>query len=474
MPISRPGSTKPSENNAAPPAEPRAELRAGAGENGLARHVRRTLVLAWPMILSRVGIVTMHTMDVIVLGRAGAGPLSEYVLGQAIQDSLLAMVIGLMMGVPVLVARETGRGNDAAAAAIWRRGLLLGAALGLAVTMVLQVAPALFLATGQDPDLAARAGRVARVLALSMPFVAVFYVSSAFLEALHRPMLALVAIAFGNLLNLALNVVLVFGAGPIPALGAVGCAAATVLTFALLAALLGAYVRFLMPDRARYGIGHALPGAAPPASEQARIGLASGGSFFFEVSSFTVMTVFVGWLGVLSLAAHGVLFQFLALLFMIAFGLAAATQVRVGNAWGRGDPAGVAMAGWTGLGLACLFAGTAALVVAARPAFFLGLFTTDPEVVARAAPVLVWVLVATVFDGGQSVMNNACRGRGDTWVPTMLHFGSYWMVMVPGAWLFAFPGGQGLAGIYQGILVASVVSILVLAARFRRLSRERP
>ena len=43
-------------------------------------------MLAWPMMLARVGIVTMHTMDVIVLGRAGAGPLSDYVLGQAIQD----------------------------------------------------------------------------------------------------------------------------------------------------------------------------------------------------------------------------------------------------------------------------------------------------------------------------------------------------------------------------------------------------
>jgi MATE family multidrug resistance protein len=107
------------------------------------------------------------------------------------------------------------------------------------------------------------------------------------------------------------------------------------------------------------------------------------------------------------------------------------------------------------------------------PDGFLRLFTSDPAVIAAAAPVLVWVLLATVFDGGQSVVNNACRGRGDTWVPTALHFGSYWLVMVPAAWAFAFPGGQGLAGIYQGILVASVVSVAVLAIRFRRLSRAK-
>lgn len=442
-----------------------------AVENSLARHVRRTLTLAVPMIASRVGIVTMHTMDVVVLGRAGAEPLADYVLGQAVQDSLIAMVIGLMLGVPVLVARETGAGNDAAAGVIWRRGLVIAAALGLVLAAVLQFSGHVFAASGQDPDLAARAGAVARILAFAMPFVALFYVSAAFLEALHRPIVGSLMILVGNVFNLGLNVVLVFGAGPIPPLGAAGCAIATVITFALLSLAIGLYVRFALPDRGRYGIGRPARTVAPPTAEQARIGLASGGSYLIEASAFAAMTFFIGWLGTLALATHGVLFQFIALTFMIAFGIAGATQVRVSNAWGRGDPRGVAMAGWTGLGIAGLATLAVALVVAAFPETSIGLFTSDPQVVATAAPLLVWVLLATLFDGSQSVVNNACRGRGDTWVPTALHVGSYWLVMVPAAWAFAFPVGQGVAGIYQGILLASVVSLVVLSARFARLSR---
>jgi MATE family multidrug resistance protein len=371
----------------------------------------------------------------------------------------------------VLVARETGAGNEAAAGQVWRRGLGFALALGLALAALLQASEIFLLATGQEPGQAARSGAVARVLAFSLPGIAVYYVSAAFLEALHRPVVALVAITLANLMNLGLNLVLVFGAGPLPPLGAVGCALATTLTFATVAVGLLLYVLLVLPDRARYGIGRPASDCPTPMVEQMRMGLASGGSYLFEASSFAVMTIFIGWLGALSLAAHGVLFQFLALTFMIAFGIAGATQVRVGNAWGRGDPRGVALAGWTGLGIACVFTGAASLIVASMPDGFLRLFTSDPAVIAAAAPVLVWVLLATVFDGGQSVMNNACRGRGDTWVPTALHFGSYWLVMVPAAWAFAFPGGQGLAGIYQGILVASVVSVAVLAVRFRRLSR---
>jgi MATE family multidrug resistance protein len=445
-----------------------------APTNTLRRHVARTLVLAWPMILSRVGIVTMFTLDVIVLGRAGASELADYVLGQSIQDSLIGMMIGLLLGVPVLVARETGAGNDGAAGRIWRRGLLFALGLGVLLCVALQFAETVYHATGQTPDLAASAGAVTGVLAFSLPLIGAYYVSAAFLEALHRPGVGLVAILIANVVNLGLNLVLVFGAGPVPALGAVGCALATVLTFLGLSVGMAIYVTRFFPQRARYGIGRAAPGSAPPFGSQLRMGLASGTSFLFEASAFTVMTLFIGLIGTLALAAHGVLFQFLALTFMIAYGIAGATQVRVGNAWGRGDPRGMAMAGWTGLGIALLFTGAVAAAYASVPESALAVFTSDPEVIITAAPVLLWVVLATIFDGGQSVMNNACRGRGDTWVPTMLHFGSYWLVMVPLAWFFAFRTGNGLTGIYQGIALASIVSLVVLSLRFRSLSRGRP
>ncbi len=445
-----------------------------APANTLRRHVTRTLVLAWPMILSRVGIVTMFTLDVIVLGRAGAGELADYVLGQSIQDSLIGMMIGLLLGVPVLVARETGSGNDAAAGRIWRRGLIVALGLGAVLCLVLQFAETIYLATGQDPTLAERAGRVTAILALSLPLIGAYYVSAAFLEALHRPGVALVAILVANALKLPLNLILVFGAGPIPALGAVGCALATVITFLGLSLGMAVYVTRLFPQRARYGLGRATPSVAPPLGVQVRMGLASGASFLFEAGAFTVMTLFLGLLGTLALAAHGVLFQFLALTFMIAYGIAGATQVRVGNAWGRGDARGMAMAGWTGLGIALLFTGVVAVAYGSVPEAAIAIFTSDPEVIAAAAPVMVWVVLATLFDGGQSVMNNACRGRGDTWMPTALQFGSYWLAMVPLAWFFTFQAGNGLAGVYQGIALASMISLAVLALRFRVLSRGRP
>ena len=70
-----------------------------------------------------------------------------------------------------------------------------------------------------------------------------------------------------------------------------------------------------------------------------------------ETSSFTMMTFMAGYLGAVALAGYQIAISTLALLFMTAIGIATATGVRIGNAVGRHDPAGLRLAGWTGAGL---------------------------------------------------------------------------------------------------------------------------
>lgn len=433
------------------------------------------------MILSRVGMIAMTTMDVVVLGRAGADQLAYYVLGYAIIDSLIAVTAGLQLGVPVLTARALGEGKTGAVAAIWRRGLLFAGVSGVLIALILQFAPQIFAATGQSQELAREGGRVSAMLALSIPFFGLFIVSAMFLEALERPFLATIAVAVANGFNLILSIALVFGVGPIPllggffipALGAWGCALATVITTAGLGVGLCLFVRFRLKDRARYGLtSRAVVDGAPDLAEQRKLGYAAGASYWLEAVAFSFLTMFAGFIGVLGLASFGVLFQFLALAFMTSFGIAAATQVRVGNAWGRGDARGMSNAGWAGFGLSVVLSSLFSVLFLMFPAFFAGLFTTDETVLALTLPVMFWMVLVLITDGGQAVLNHACRGRGDTWAPTMMHVVSYWFIMLPCAWYFTFTLERGTIGLFQGILVASVFSVSMLSLRFTILSRR--
>ena len=445
------------------PAGPDASLR---------RHVVRTLQLAVPVVVSRVGMISLATVDVIVLGRAGADALADYVLAMALYDSLLATLAGLLLGVPVLAAKAFGAGDHASLGLIWRRGLIYGLLVGGGLCVLLQFAEHLYLWTGQGAEMAARGGAVTAILALAMIPLALFHVCATFLEAINRPNVGMVAMLLANLSNLAFNIPLVFGWGPIPALGAIGCAIATVMNAALLAAGVGLYIRYGMRDRAALGLAGGRVGRWSAAAPLRRMGYAAGLSYGLEAGAFSLITLLVGMLGAMALATHGVLFQFLALPFMVAFGIATATQVRVGNAWGRGDSRGLRLAGWIGLALASLVTGAATILYLTIPETLLRLFTTDTAIIAGAAPIMGWAALALVFDGGQSVMNHACRGRGDTWVPTSFHVVSYWVILIPLAALLTFPGGQGIAGVYQAIALASVVSLAAMTIRFAVIARR--
>ncbi|MBB4266247.1 MATE family efflux transporter [Roseospira visakhapatnamensis] len=438
----------------------------------LRRHVLRTLKLATPVVMSRVGMMGLAAMDVVVLGRAGAEALADYVLATALYESLFATMAGLLLGVPVLTARAFGAGDLSSLGPIWRQGLIYGLLVGTGLCVLLQFAEPMLLWTGQSPEIAARSGVVTGVLALALPAIALFLVSATFLESIQRPSVGMVTVLLANLSNLAFNIVFVFGWGPIPALGAIGCAIATVLNAALLAAGVGLYVRFGLKDRVALGLAGRAGGGWAAAAPLRRTGYSAGLSSGLEAGAFSVVTLLVGMLGALALAMHGVLFQFLLLPFMVAFGIAAATQVRVGNAWGRGDARGLWLAGWIGLALASLVTGSAAIFYVVMPETLVRVFTTDPTVIAGAAPMMGWAALALMFDGGQSVMNHACRGRGDTWVPTSFHVVSYWLILIPAAALLTFPGGQGLAGVYQAIALASVVSLVAMATRFALIARR--
>lgn len=434
-------------------------------------HIQRTAHLALPVVLSRIGIIAMVAMDVVVLGRAGSSQLADYVLGQAVVDTLIVMMIGLLLGVPVLTARTLGIGEARNAGSIWYRGLLSAVVFGVIMFLILQFSENLFLAIGQEAAQAARSAEVSVLLGASLPFIGLFTVSSTFLEAAGRPLIGTITILMANTSNIFLNILFVFGWGPIPAMGAIGCALATVLNFALLSLTLIFFIRFKFAQRRHFGILDGLPNLWRGGEEQRKIGLGAGASFGLESAAFSVLVLMVGFLGEQALASYGVLFQFIALFFMGALGIATATQIRVGNAWGREDHHGMKYAGWVGLALSVVFTGASSVLLYSVPNFMVRIFTTDAAIIATAVPVVIWIAACLVFDGGQVVVNHACRGRGDIWVPTACHFMSYWLLMLPASAYCTFILGYGISGIFMGVAISAVFSVSVLSARFAWLCR---
>ena len=443
---------------------------------GRARPVRTELAqllkLSGPVVISRLGIMAMGLSDAIVVGRFSATELGYHALGWAPTSVVVTMAIGLLTGIQVMTARAIGEGRRNETGAVLRRGLVYSLWIGVISAGVLALGGPFFLhAIGLEPSLADGASRVLLVFCLSLPAYALSVSATFWLEGLSRPGPGAWIMWIANAINLALDLILVPGTFGLPALGAMGGAWATTGARTFLAVAMLGYIA-LMPEARGLGVFDK-PGRDRAAeAEQRRIGFGAGASNFFEVAAFASMNIIAGWIGGLAVAAWAIVLNVAAIVFMVPLGLSTGAAVRVARAYGARDRAGMIRAGLIAFGVTGLFGVAVSLLVWPNAALIAGAYTGNPATLAMAIPALALSCLMYFPDSLQVVTAQALRARGDVWLPTGTHLTSYVVIMMPLAWWLAIPRGMGIVGLVWAVVIASVISAILLLARFWVLSRR--
>jgi MATE family multidrug resistance protein len=430
------------------------------------------LKLSGPVVMSRLGIMTMGLTDAVVVGHHSATQLGYHALAWAPTSVILTMAIGLLTGVQVMTARAIGEGRLNGTGAVLRRGLSYSLWIGVLSTIALaMVGPAFLHAIGLEKDLADGASKALLVFSLSLPGYALSVTASFWLEGLSKPGPAAWAMWAANLVNLALVLLLVPGTFGLPALGAVGAAWSTTGARAFLTIVMLGYIA-LMPTARSLGVFDKPERDRAAEAEQRRIGYGAGASNFFEVASFASMNVIAGWLGGLAVAAWAIVLNVAAIVFMVPLGLSTGAAVLVGKAYGARDPRGVNRGAAVAFGVTGVFGLLVSFVIWPAAELISKGYTGDPRTIAMAAPALALACLMFFPDALQVVTAQALRARGDVWLPTATHLFSYIVVMAPLAYWLAIPMGLHLIGVVWAVVIASVISCGLLLARFWMLARR--
>jgi MATE family multidrug resistance protein len=204
------------------------------------------------------------------------------------------------------------------------------------------------------------------------------------------------------------------------------------------------------------------------------IGVPIAISFAFEVGLFTVTTYLMGVLGTDVLAAHQIVFQTIALIFMVPLGMSFATTIRVGQWNGQQNSKGVRRAAYVSIWLGAMFMTimAIALLVFPRQVIALYLDVDNPEnarVISLATSMLTIAALSQILDGVQTTAAGALRGLKDTRVPMLLSFLAFWGVGLTSGYLLGFQLGFSGVGLWLGQLLGVAVSAGVFVWRFRRL-----
>ena len=163
-------------------------------------------------------------------------------------------------------------------------------------------------------------------------------------------------------------------------------------------------------------------------------------------------------LGATLLAAHQVVLDLDAFVYMVPYGLGYATMTRVGQSAGRGSLPQIRRSANASLLLGLGYIVIAGSCFAAFRTFWAGLYTNDRAVVLAAAPLFVICGVSQLADAANVLYSSALAALGDTRAPFVINTGMYWLVGAPLCWWLTFHGGLGVRGMWLGRGAASLLT----------------
>ena len=430
--------------------------------------------LAWPVLVGQIAVMMFSTIDTLMMGRVSPEDLAGLAVGSAAYVTIFVGLMGVVLAVGPIAGRQYGAGELPAAGSSFVQAQWLALLLCVPGCLALWF-PDPFTALAQlDAAQADKVRAYTRPEAFALPAALLFTAFRGFSTAVSRPKAVMAMQLTGLAAKVPLNAVLVFGWGPVPALGVAGCGIATAIAMigqASAALWLLRHDPFYRP----FQIPH-LWRTRPDAAQLkglVKLGLPMGGSILVEVTGFTFMAFFVARLGATPVAGHQIAVNLVAMMFMIALALATAAGTLVAQHLGAGEKHEARTVGRHALSLAALTAAAVGAVVALARGPIVGLYTNNAATAAAALPLLVWVWFFHLGDALQTVAAYVLRAYQVATLPMVIYVVALWGLGIGGGYALAFGiRGAGAVGFWQAATAGLLMAALLLCLLLRRVFNE--
>ena len=488
------------------------EKTARSEPKGFRGGAQALLRLGAPIMATQACIMGMGFLDTAMAGRYGAVDIAGVTLAGTILWPVFLFTTGLTMAVMPIVSQLVGARRTAECGEIIRHGVWVALCGSLVTIVIIRSAGPLFTLMNADAEVVRVASGYLDAVSWGMPGAMAYVVLRQSSEGLGRTRPPMVIAVLALALNAPLNYVLIFGAWGMPAMGGVGCgwATAAVMWFELGLMLLVTrrpYFRatgFLGHDpQAPNELGSAasngplgresLPqGRLPSRPAQAfsvwlewrwdtalrifKLGLPIGLTIFVEMAIFAAVSVLVAGHGVIALAGHSIAANLNWGTYVIPMCLGSAAAIRVGFHVGGGNLDGARRVAAAAFKLSLAYALVVSVLLVGLRFHLVGIYTTDAEVVAIAANLLIFIAVYQIFDDTNATMVGALRGYKDTRVPMLISLVGYWIIALPlgvalaKGWLGLPP--VGVYGYWSGLTLGLFLVAACIAVRLLRTSRN--
>lgn len=445
----------------------------------LYQDLRRIFSLAAPVLAGQLAVIAFGVIDTVMAGRASATDLAAVGLGGSIYITVYISLMGVLQALAPVAGQLYGAGRVEAIGAEVRQAAWLGAALAIPGVLLLAFPAPLLAFAKAPPELVDKATAYLHFGAFGLPAALGFRIYSALNNALSRPIMVTVLQVGGLALKIPLNAWFIHGGLGVQPMGGPGCGLASTLiswTWCIAGLLILRHGAAYQP--LRIFATWSWPAAAPLRA-LLRLGVPMGLTYLIEITSFTLMSIFITRLGTVTLAGHQIIANLGAVAYMLPLSLGIATSTLVAQHIGARDLAGASRIAWRGIRAAAALAMlTGALLWLLREPI-LHAYASDPAVVAAALPLVLFVAFYQAFDAVQVMTAFILRAYKIAVIPTLIYAGSLWGIGLGGGYVLGFGMIEGLPAFTHGasgFWLANSVSLAVagglLLRYFARVSAD--
>lgn len=397
--------------------------------------LRELANVAIPLVLSCGSLSIMHVVDRIFLSWWSTDAVAASLPAGMIQWAAMSIAMGMAMYVNTFVAQYEGaEQKDRVSESVWQ-GVYLALIWGAILLIGVPLSSSFFHWIGHAPEVQALEVDYFSILCLGCGPSLISTVLSCFFTGRGKTMVVMWVNLASVLLNMVLDYALIFGVGPVPAMGIKGAAIATVsANIAML--IFYVFIIFTKKEAREYGLFNHYCWDRSLFLRLIRYGFPNGMLFFVDVIGFTLFIVVVGRIGKVELAATTIAFNLNSLAFVPMMGVGTAVMTLVGKRIGEGRPQLAVTTTWKAFAASSIYMLLFAFVYVGLPDFLLKPY--EPEVITQefldvrqtTIILLRFAALFSFFDAAVVVFGSAIRGAGDTRYCMLLSLVTGWSIMV--------------------------------------------
>ncbi len=428
---------------------------------------RAIIMLSIPMVLEMMMEGIFALVDIYFVSKISPEATATVGMTESVVTIIYSIAIGLSAAATATVARRIGEHDPEGAA----KAAVQACILALVISFIISVLGVVFaenilrLMGGTEKQVVECVGYTKVIFGSNFVIMFIFLLNAIFRGA-GNASIAMWVLVVSNAINIVLDPILIFGWGPIPAMGITGAAVATSIGRGI-GVCIQVYLLLRGTNIIKIAKRH-LVLHIETILNMMRVASTGTLQYIIASASWIFLMAIIAKSGTEAVSGYTIAIRILIFTIMPAWGMANAAATLVGQNLGAKQPERAEASVWRTAHMDMVFMLVVSIIyfLFARP--IVSSFDPNPLVVESGVLALRIFSVGYVFFAYGMVISSAFNGAGDTLTPTLVNFVCFWLIEIPLGWLFAIQFGHGLAGVCWAVFIAESLMAVILVVLFKK------